>query len=80
MEKTGRISFRPVSLQQSLKSSLPFDIDLVINCLLFFLHIQRGCKSLRNPTIYLFILVYYTAIYIWRVSMCNSTMRSRVKI
>lgn len=76
MEKTGRISFRPVSLQQSLKSSLPFDIDLVINCLLFFLHIQK----VRNPKIYLFILVYYTAIYIWRVSMCNSTMRSRVKI
>lgn len=66
LEKTSRISFRPVSLQQSLKPSRPFDIDLVINCLLFFLHIQRGCKSLRNPKtrfIYLFILVYYTAIY-----------------
>lgn len=59
LEKTSRISFRPVSLQQSLKPSRPFDIDLVINCLLFFLHIQK----VRNPKIYLFILVYYTAIY-----------------
>lgn len=63
LEKTKCISFRQVSVQQSLNPILPYDTDLMITCLSAFLHGRRGCKSLRNQTSRFFFLIHSTIVY-----------------